>query len=246
MSKRLRQKNQALARFMAYILGHSPHEFGLVPDSDGFVPIKELLQVLHEEEGWRHIRQSHINEVLAGPERALFHCDEKRIMAVEKKWEFPVESISTPEAKIYFIAIRRRAHGHVMEKGLSAPPDNFLVLSPDRNSALRIGKRKDPQPVVLEVKVHLACAKGIKFFQFGELLLCRELGPQYLSGPPVKEQERKARSKPPSIGDRLAQGLQAGTFELDAEKIFPSPGGRRKGRKPKGWKEERRKMRRKR
>jgi len=51
---------------LVYMLGHRPDEFGLVPDSEGFIPYKELLQAIHEEEGWRYVRRSHINEVLFG------------------------------------------------------------------------------------------------------------------------------------------------------------------------------------
>ena len=58
--------NKALikfSKFLVYILGRKPDEFGLVPDKDGFVKIKELLKAINEEDGWRHIREqpSHAN-----------------------------------------------------------------------------------------------------------------------------------------------------------------------------------------
>ena len=37
---------QKLAKFIAYILGHKPDEFGLVLEKDGFVKIKEFLKAL--------------------------------------------------------------------------------------------------------------------------------------------------------------------------------------------------------
>lgn len=53
-----------LSKFLGYILGYSPCEFGLIPDSDGFVKIKELLKAVCEEDGWRHVRWNHIREIM--------------------------------------------------------------------------------------------------------------------------------------------------------------------------------------
>ena len=75
MTKKSQIKIESLSRFMVYVLGHHPDEFGLVPDLDGFIKIKELLWAIHEEEGWRYVRQSHIREVLLSKERILFEVD---------------------------------------------------------------------------------------------------------------------------------------------------------------------------
>ena len=52
---------EQLAKIISYILGRNPAEFGLVPDSDGFVKIKEFLKALSEEEGLKYVRTSNIN-----------------------------------------------------------------------------------------------------------------------------------------------------------------------------------------
>jgi putative RNA 2'-phosphotransferase len=36
---------------LSYVLGRRPDEFGLVPDADGFVRLKDLLKALHEALG---------------------------------------------------------------------------------------------------------------------------------------------------------------------------------------------------
>ena len=59
----MQQKHtQKLAKFLDYVLGRNPDEFGLVPDEQGYVKIKELLKALNQEEGWRHLRLANINE----------------------------------------------------------------------------------------------------------------------------------------------------------------------------------------
>jgi len=238
-------KTRALAKFMVYILGYRPDEFGLVPDSQGFVTVKELIQVLHEEEGWRYVHHSHINEVLLSPERALFEWEENRIRSVDRKWSFEPVHRASLETKTYYTAIRRKAHRHVMETGLTAATNKFLILSPEREMAMRIGKRKDPKPVLIEVMAQTAIKEGVEFLSLGSLLLSRKIGTQFFIGPPIEEYHPKYKKRSEEKPSGLHKALEAGTFALDMEKILPNVKKQRKGRKPKGWKEELRKMRRK-
>jgi putative RNA 2'-phosphotransferase len=148
-------------------------------------------------------------------------------------------SENTP--KILLIAIRRKAHHHVMEKGLFS--DKPLVLSPDRDMALRIGQRREQKPIMLEVLTGPAQQQGVTFHAFGDLYLAREIPPGFISGPPVPEEipepQPLKKEKPilqPSI-------LSGGGFVLDIHRD-PDVSRRRNGRKPRGWKEDSRKMRR--
>ena len=52
-----------LSKFLSYILGRRPDEFGLVPDDNGFVKIKELIKAVNEEDGWRHVRRGLVDEL---------------------------------------------------------------------------------------------------------------------------------------------------------------------------------------
>jgi hypothetical protein len=38
----------------------------LVPDTEGFIGYKELLQAIHEEPGWGYVKLGDIREVLMG------------------------------------------------------------------------------------------------------------------------------------------------------------------------------------
>lgn len=241
----MRRKSQIrvtdLSRFLIYILAHRPDEFGLVPDSIGFITMKELLRAIHEEPGWGYVREGHIREVLIGKDRALFVWEEDRIRAVEKRWHLDLQTPSENTPKILFVAIRRKAHVHVMEKGLFS--DRPLVLSPDPDTALRIGRRRDPKPILLEVMTGPAREQGISFQAFGDLYLANEIPAEFISGPPVPEEIPEPH--PPKKEKTVAQPsiLSGGTFVLDVHRD-PDLSRRRDGRKPRGWKEDSRKIRR--
>lgn len=239
-------RTEGLSRFLFYVLGHRPDEFGLVPDAEGFVAYKELLKALNEEEGWRYVRRSHIDEILLGRDRALFQSENERIRSAECRWELDFHHPVSSLPKILFTAIRRRAHPVVMEKGLKGPGERRLVLSPTRDMALRMGLRRDQDPVVLEILAEAAAEKRILFYSFGDLFLSSEIPARFIGGPPVPKEileRRKEKDKPTEKPSKGQQSPTPGTFILDPSRD-PDLYRKSKGKKQKGWKEESRKMRR--
>jgi len=227
------------------VLGHRPDEFGLVPDSDGFIPYKELLQAIHEEEGWRYVRRSHINEVLLGRDRSLFESEDERIRSVEQRWELDLHNPARFLPKILFTAVRRRAHPVVMERGLNAVEDKYLVLTPVREMALRIGRRRDKEPVLLEILAEVAREKRALFFSFGDLFLSPEIPAKFIAGPPLPKEmleRRREKGKEKEKPVKLPPTPSPGTFTLDPSRD-PDPYRKAKGKKRKGWKENARKTR---
>ncbi len=244
MARKNRIKVQDLTRFMIYILGHSPYEFGLVPDIHGFVKIKDLLPAIHEEPGWSHISQGSINEVLMSDDRYLFETDANRIRAVSRHWELNTDLPSDHVPSLLYIPIRRKAHSTVMDNGLIKRDNTPCVLAADRSMAERIGKRKDPKPVLLEIMAERARDEGVLFYSFGDLFLTPEIPPRYIAGPPLPKDILKMRETKPAKKKETARDFNAGTFTLDITKD-PDPARRKKGQKKKGWKEELRGKRRK-
>ncbi len=230
---------------LRYVLGHRPDEFGLVPDPEGFVPFKALLQALHEEDGWRHVRESNIREVMLEEGRSLFRCKEKSIRAEERRWVLDFGNPSAAAPKLLFTAVRRRAHPVVMEKGLQAPGGQPVVLSAGREMAERIGCRRDPRPIVLEIGAAAAEREGVSFHPFGDLYLCSQIPPKFILGPPVSEPEEEGR-KPESVkadaGRLPPPGVPAGGFVLDIHRD-PDLFRRKQGKQRRGWKEAARKLR---
>jgi putative RNA 2'-phosphotransferase len=239
-------KVQSLGRLMAYILGYRPDEFGLVPDQEGFIPLKDLLKAVHEEPGWGYVRQSHINELFAGSSRDLFDWEEGKMRARERHWKVDLTPMSQGLPKILFLAVRRKAHAHALTRGLRPPPDRPIALSADRDMALRIGFRIDQKPVLLELRTAQALEEGVSFYPFEGLFLAGEIPASCISGPPLPKEVgppgRSGKEKFPETRIRADVQEGAGTFILDAHRD-PDPHRREKGKKRRGWKEDARKFR---
>ncbi|SPD76291.1 RNA 2'-phosphotransferase, Tpt1 / KptA family protein [uncultured Desulfobacterium sp.] len=236
-----------LGRFLLYVLGRRPDEFGLIPDQDGFIKYKDLIRAVNEEPGFSYVRQSHINEVLLGRGRNLFQTAENKIRALEIKWSLNLNSHVNDLPNILFITVRKKAHPMVMEMGLSSGAGRHFVLSADEVMARRIGRRRDPAPVLLKVAADRASKAGIVFYAFGDLFLSPEIPIAFISGPPVSKEILEARAEVeierkerPMI---KKPAITPGSFVLDVNRD-PDLKRRAKGRKPRGWKEEAKDIRR--
>jgi putative RNA 2'-phosphotransferase len=205
---------EKFSKFLAYVLGHRPDEFGLVPDNEGFVRIKELLQALHEEPGWRHIRDMHLHEVVSTLLQPPVEIVDGQIRALERSNLPEISPLQSP-AKLLYVATRSRAYPVVSEKGLAVTHRPYLVLSNDIEMAMRMGRRVDHNPVLLTVQVIVAVEKGTHFRQYGQhLFLADKIFVGSFSGPAMTKP--KPQSSAPSPPVKTAQPKMPGSY-------FPDP-----------------------
>jgi putative RNA 2'-phosphotransferase len=228
-----------LAKFLSYILGRQPDELGLAPDADGWVKVKELLQALAEEEGWRWVRRGHLNEVLLTVGDPPIQMAENRIRAADRS-RLPMPAPDVQPPKLLFTCVRRRAHPRVNERGIFPPHGDRVVFSADRATAERIGRRSDPDPVVLTVNVAAAEAAGVVFSAVGDRLHTAPFLPAgCFTGPPLPKEpevQPKRTEKPKPVHPPTP-----GSFTLDLEDKLGEGRGRK--RREKDWKKERRRAR---
>lgn len=229
-----------LAKFLVYVLGRRPDEFALVPDGKGSVAIKDVVHVLSEEPGWRHIREAYLKTMPLHLTDAPVAMDDKRIWAKDRSHLPPMAPDPAPP-KLLYTCVRRRAHPVVVAQGLAPAQGRVTLLSADPETALRIGRRTDADPVLITVQTAKAMAAGIVFVRFGDLHTCdRPLSKEWFTAPPLPK-ERPDKHKHPAP-EPAPPPTHAGSF-------FPDPlriGGKRpeKGRKGEpAWKEERRRSR---
>lgn len=195
------KKTEVLAKFLSYVLGRRPDEFGLVPDSQGYVKIKELLKVLSEEPGWKHVRRAGLKEIrISLPQPPIeFDDAETRIRATDRS-HLPSREAPAEMPKLLYTCVRQKAHPVVVEKGISPMGREHVILSDDPNMAKRLGRRIDPDPLLLIVNVQQAVAQGVLWMRSGETLyLSRFIPPDCFTAPPLPEKpEPKPKKKEPA------------------------------------------------
>ena len=239
---------QSLAKYLVYILGRRPDEFGLVLDKQGYVKIKELLKALNEEKGWKHVRRFHLNEILYSIPKPPFEILDNRIRARQRE-HLPRPDAAPQLPKLLYTCVRRRAYPFVAQQGILPSGYQQVVLSAKRDLAERMGKRTDSRPIMLSVHVKASVENGVLFQRIGELLfLAPSIPTGCFSGPPLpKEKPRAQKQEQPS---KAATPKVRGSFPVNLDKVADLNGtvvqAQKKESGWKGKKERRKKQKRKR
>ena len=237
------QFTRRLEKLIVYVLGRRPDEFGLVPEAEGWVKLKDLLKAINEEDGWRHVRRSHIDEIVLTQPAPEIEINDNRVRARFQEHLPGPQPVDEPP-KLLYTCIRRRAYFVVLEKGIVAAEGEKVVLAAAPDLALRIGRRRDPHPVLLTVNVEQALTHGIALHRYGELLYLADAIPSScFTGPPLPK-EKPAAAKPAVEPDRASRH-EAGTFVLDPSRFNPDSrkSDLTKKHREQDWKKERRQQR---
>jgi putative RNA 2'-phosphotransferase len=241
---RLPRQLEGLAKVLTYLLCHRPDEFGLVLDRDGFVSVKQLLQALAAEHGWSHARRHHLEQLAGLLQPPRFELAGDRFRGLIPAPANLRRAGEAPPALLY-IAITPKAHERVFESGLKAPGDRELVLAHTRELALKLGRRRSPEPVLVTVQAQAAAKSGVALESYGEeLCLAREIPREFLQlAPPPLKPQKPEKPKP----DKAAPPLP-GSVLMDLPEFLGKPARpRNKGKKSEpAWKSGTRALRRER
>ena len=236
-----RKSPQALAKLIVYMLGRHPDEFGLITDSAGFVRIKDLLKVMHEEEGWKYVRRQDLNEILVSLVPPPIEISENLVRAIRRE-NIPRKTPVRNPPKILYTCVRRRAYPAIVGSGALSPAGGSLVLSADQALAEKIGRRNDTAPVLLTVKAQKAQGRGVAFYRFGECIyLARSIPGDCFSGPALPKQ--KPEPVPKKAVEKAAP-RHPGSYMvgLDEDRMALKQADRRSKSKKVSWKKDRKRL----
>lgn len=255
MAGRLNPKT--LAKTLTTIAVHSPSEYGLFWDPDGSMPWKEFHRALQEDPSLRFVRESHIRELVYLGLDMPFFLDGRFLRLKNGVPPFEAIPVKDPQDRLYH-AVRRAQLHVVRERGLNPSGRSHVPLASHRDLAQRIGMRRDPRPVVVEVYARKALARGLTILEAGPCLyLTDPVPPDLLLIPLVREDlteiaTAKRAGKPAQKRPELP--LTPGSFLLDVGRLVdgqmqgkpPDKGFEGRMKKGSGWKRASRGERRKR
>ncbi len=215
---KLPRQLEALARMLAYMLGHRPDEFGLVLAEDGSIPIKQLQQALIHEPGWGFVRRHHLDQVVALMAPPAFAVAEEHIRSLTPGPLPPRRPGETPPPLLY-LAISPKAHERVWLEGLKPVSGQELVLTRTKETALKLGKRRSPSPILVTIQAQAAAKSGLSFTGYGEdLYLAPALPRDFLQMPAPAPMEEKPKPAKPA-----ASQPTPGTFSVEFGPPPPKP-----------------------
>jgi putative RNA 2'-phosphotransferase len=172
-----------LSRSMSRLLRHAPHEAGLEPDEEGWVPVAGLLAGLRQKPGFALLEKSSLEKVLDSGDKRRFEISGDRIRALYGH-SFPQRIARTPEQppeKLYH-GTNEEAWKSIRGKTIKPMERQHVHLAEGAGLAKATASRKGIKVVVLEVDAIRAHAAGIRFYRGGsDIWLSDEIESPYFS-----------------------------------------------------------------
>jgi putative RNA 2'-phosphotransferase len=159
-----RKRRVRLSKLLSLVLRHEPEAAGIRLDRGGWAAVEELVEGCRRR--GRPITREELDEVVATNDkgRFAFSPDGTRIRAVQGH-SVPVDlgyELRTPPEFLYHGTARRFLDG-IQREGLRSGGRQHVHLSPDAETAVKVGRRHG-RPAVLRVDAGRMAREGHAFF----------------------------------------------------------------------------------
>ena len=174
-----------LSKEISYALRHAPWEYELELDKEGFVPVEQLLHALNEGGEYKEtIKEEDILHIIKISEKKRHELKDGIIRALYGHTvpsHIRKEPVVPPD--ILYHGTSHKAYEIIMDSGLKPMSRQYVHLSTDTDTAVRVGKRRDKKPVILTVDAKRAYADGVVFYSSGyeKVILADFVPAEYLS-----------------------------------------------------------------
>lgn len=174
-----------LSKFLALILRHQPERFALALDEEGWASLSEVMEILHGLPNFRWATRADVIAVVeqgTGDDKRRFQVEGNRIRAryghsLSRAIRYEP---CVPPALLYH-GTSLDALESIRREGLRPMERQYVHLSPDPTTAVRVGARRDDRPVILAVSAADAHAAGVVFHRADALVyLARHIPAEFL------------------------------------------------------------------
>jgi putative RNA 2'-phosphotransferase len=154
-----------ISRLSSHALRHAPEEYGLQLDSEGWVPLDNLLSAMHARGGdWEGVTRSDIESMIASSSKQRHELNGDRIRAMygHSVSTAIAHAPSTPPV-ILFHGTSPAAWALIETEGLKPMRRQHVHLSAEMDTAMLVGRRKANPPVLLAIRAQEAEVAGATF-----------------------------------------------------------------------------------
>ncbi|HEY9128952.1 MAG TPA: RNA 2'-phosphotransferase [Sulfurovum sp.] len=152
--------NSKISKYLSYVLRHRPDSIGLKLDNYGWADIDELIDKTDEFRLTKEI----IKKVVEENEKQRFSLDDNKIRANQgHSIDVDLNLISIKPPEILYHGTTIRFLPSILKQGILSKNRQYVHLSIDKTSALKVGERHG-EPKVLEVKALKMYEDGYCFY----------------------------------------------------------------------------------
>ena len=153
-----------LGKTISYILRHHPEEYHLELDEDGWICIEDLFEALKEQ--FQELDIHDIYNIMNHSDKKRYEIKNGKIRAIYgHSLSQKIEYQSSIPPDYLFHGTAHRFLPSIIQKGLLSMDRQYVHLSQDIDTAIKVGKRHDKQPVILKIHAKKAYNDHILFYK---------------------------------------------------------------------------------
>ena len=177
-------KIERLGKEVSYALRHNPMAYGLNLDDNGFCLIEDLLNAINEKNNYNKvIVKADLEEMMSKATKKRFEIVNDKIRALyghSFNKLIIYEEVSVPD--VLYHGTTHSFLAQILNEGLKPMSRQYVHLSKDIETATMVGKRRDEEPVILEINTLLMINDGIKFYNGNDdIYLTEFVLPKYIT-----------------------------------------------------------------
>ncbi len=159
-----------LSKAVSHALRHEPWLYELELDEEGWTSVGSLLMALRQESpAWGNLSEADLAEMIRSSSKQRHELASGRIRALYGH-SIPGKLSKTPAAPpaCLFHGTSPASVAAIRNDGLLPMARQYVHLSIDRETAMAVGRRKAPEPIILIVRAQDAHNAGVRFYQGNE------------------------------------------------------------------------------
>ncbi|REK10813.1 MAG: RNA 2'-phosphotransferase [Planctomycetota bacterium] len=164
--------NTLLSKMVSHALRHEPWLYELELDDEGWIPVEELVESLRREgPEWSRLTAADIARMIDRASKQRHEIRKGRIRALyghSQPGKFAKTPGEPPDVLYYGTGPARLPS--IRNSGLLPMGRQYVHLSVDEATALRVGRRKAGNPSILKILASEAHAGGVKFYSGNETI----------------------------------------------------------------------------
>jgi putative RNA 2'-phosphotransferase len=159
-----------LSRAVSHALRHEPWLYELELDEEGWADVGALLTALRQESpAWSDLAEPDLSEMIRASSKQRHEIINGRIRALYGH-SLPGKLHKTPAVPPMYLfhGTAPAIEARIRQDGLLPMGRQYVHLSLDRDTAIAVGRRKSPNPIILSVRAADAWKAGIVFYAGNE------------------------------------------------------------------------------
>lgn len=174
-----------LSKFLSFILRHNPEKYNIKLDKKGYASLEDILEVLNDRFKNQDISIDTLKTMIEKSEKKRYEIKNDKIRAYyghsfKKKIEFP-ELKENEYPKELYHGTTPNAFKKIKNEGIKKKGRQYVHLSEDIKTAIKVGKRRSKRPIVLKIDIDKAKKMGTRLSKSGDMYLANFIPSQSIS-----------------------------------------------------------------